>query len=169
MKVWNRTGQALDSVNEVMLRAGWILVLYIMCFGLADVILRYVFNAPSLWIYLTLQFSMVVLVALCGGYALHQGAFVKMDVFYTHFSPRGKAIADIFTFVLTLLFAVMLIWKGAAHFMSSLEIRQLTPSAIPLPVYPIKAFIPVGGCLLLAVAVRKLISDIRTVLGKRTG
>jgi len=163
VKVWNQGGKALDSVNEVMLRIGWILVLYIMSFGLADVILRYVFNAPSLWIYLTLQFSMVVLVALCGGYALHQGAFVKMDVFYIHFSPRGKAIADIFTFVLTLLFSVMLIWKGAGHFMSSLEIRQVTPSAIPLPVYPIKAFIPLGGFLLLAVAVRKLISDIRTV------
>lgn len=169
MKVWNQTGQALDSVNEVMLRAGWILVLYIMSFGLTDVILRYVFNSPSLWIYLTLQFSMVVLVALCGGYALDQGVFVKMDVFYVHFSPRGKAIADILTVVFTLLFSVMLVWKGAGHFMSSLEIRQVTPSAIPLPVYPIKAFIPLGGFILLAVAVRKLIGDIRTVFGKRTG
>ena len=163
MKSWNKIGQAIDSTSEWMGRVGWFIILYLMSFGLYDVMMRYLFDKPSLWIWLTLQYGMVTLAGVAGGYALLHGSFVKLDLLYGRFSLRGKAIADIFTFVFTLLYCVILIWKGieAAHM--SITIRQMTPTAIRLPLYPLKAIIPLGGFLLLLVAVKKFVFDVKTV------
>ncbi len=169
MKAWNKIEQGIESVNEWGGRIGWFLILYMMSFGLYDVIMRYLFDRPSLWIWLTLQFAMVTLACVAGGYALLHGAFVKLDILYGHFSPRGKAIADIFTFVLTLLYLTILVWKGieAAH--ASIVMQQMTPTAIRMPVYWVKALIPLGAFLVLLVAMKKLVFDVKTVFYKAPG
>ncbi len=169
MKAWEKIGQAVDSANEGMGRVGWCLILFMMSFGLYDVIMRYVFNMPSRWIYLTLQMAMVMLFALAGGYALQRGTFVRMDVLYSHFSPRGKAIADICTFVFILLSCVILIWKGIETAQYSIGVREVTPTSVRMPVYHLKTLIPLGVFFVLLVAVKKFISDIRTVFRKGTG
>lgn len=145
------------------------LILYMMSLGLYDVIMRYLFNSPSLWIWLTLQFAMVTLAAVAGGYALLHGAFVKLDIFYSRFSPRGKAILDIFTFAFTFLYCYVLIWKGIEAANASFAIRQMTPTAIRMPLYHLKSLIPLGAFALLLVASKKFIFDIRTAFHKETG
>lgn len=167
MKLWNKAGQAIDSANEWMGRVGWALVVLMMSFGLYDVIMRYLFNRPSQWIYLTLQMAMVVLIALAGGYAFP--SFVKMDVLYSRFSRRGKAIADICTFAFIGLSCVILIWKGIGTAQYSIGVQEVTPTSVRMPVYYIKPLIPLGALLVFSVAVRKLISDIRTVFHKGAG
>jgi len=150
-------------------KLGWLLIIYMMSFGLYDVIMRYLFNKPSLWIWLTLQFAMVAFAAVAGGYALLHGAFVKLDLFYGRLSPRGKAILDVFTFVFTFLYCFVLIWKGIEAANASFTIRQMTPTAIRMPLYHLKSLIPLGGLLVLLVAVKKFVLDIRTVFHKGTG
>lgn len=166
MKAWNKIEQTIDSVTEGMGRVGWFLILFMMSFGLYDVIMRYLFKMPSQWIYITLQMAMVMLTAVAAGYALR--TFVKVDVLYGHFSLRGKALADIFTFVFVLMVCVILIWKGIEHAQTSIATRQMTSTALRLPLYHVKTMIPLGGVLLLLVAVKKLISDIRIVFHKGT-
>ena len=41
---------------------------------------------------------------LCGAYAYREDQHVRVDVIYTKFSPRGKAIADIVTSVFFFIF-----------------------------------------------------------------
>ena len=109
MKFWSKVGQIIDFIAEGLGRIGWVLVIYCMAFGLYDVIMRYFFNSPSLWIGVTIQYAMVLLACVSGAYALKNDAFVKLDVFYANFSPRTKAICDIFTFTLTALYLYVLI------------------------------------------------------------
>jgi len=167
MRVWNKIGQAITSVNEGLGRVGWFLVIFLMSFGLYDVIMRYLFNNPSLWIWIILQQGMVMLAAIAGGYAFY--SFVKLDLLYGRFSTRGKAIADMLTFSFTLLYCTILIWKGIEHAEASIAIRQVTPTAIRLPIYHLKAMIPVGVFFFLLVAVKKFVSDVRIVFYKGTG
>jgi len=166
VKAWKKIEQAIDSVTEGTGRVGWFLILFMMSFGLYDVTMRYLFTMPSQWIYITLQMAMVMLTAVAAGYAFL--TFVKVDVLYSHFSPRGKAFADIFTFVFVLMVCVILIWKGIEHAQTSIATRQMTSTALRLPLYPVKTLIPLGGVLLLLMAVKKLVADIRTVFRKGT-
>ena len=167
MRIWNKIGQAIDASNEGLGRIGWFLIIFLMSFGLYDVIMRYLFNSPSLWIWIILQQGMVMLAAIAGGYAFY--SFVKLDLLYNRFSTRGKALADILTFSFTLLYCVVLIWKGIEHAEASIAIRQVTPTVIRLPIYHLKAMIPVGVFFFLLVAVKKFVYDVRTVFGRETG
>lgn len=166
MKIWSKIGLAIDNTNEWGGRVTWFIIIYLMTIGVYDVAMRYLFNSPSLWIWLTLQFGMVILACLAGGYALQKGAFVKLDLLYGRLSPRTRAILDVFTFAFTLLYCYVLIWKGIEAAQTAWTIHQVTSTAIRLPLYHLKSLIPLGGLLLLLVAVKKFVLDIRIVLHK---
>lgn len=168
MKLWSMIEKAIDFIAESMGRIGWVLILYCMFFGVTDVFLRYVLNAPSLWISSTLQIAMVLTACVGGVYALNDNAFVKLDLFYANFSPRKKAICDIITVFYTGLFLGVLIWKGTTAAILSVKMNQVTPTSIPIPIYPLKIFIPISGVFMALVVIKKLVHDIQTVItGKK--
>ncbi len=156
-----------SAISEVMGRIGWFLILYCMAFGVSDVFMRYVLNAPSQWIGTTLQAAMVLLACTGGVYALQHDSFVKLDLFYANASDRKKAILDILTAPFAVLFLVVLIWKGYDAAALSLKLNQKTPTAIPIPIYPIKFAIPLSGCLVLLIIIKHFLQDIQTAFGRR--
>lgn len=163
MKLWNTFETTIDFIAEMMGRIGWLLIIYLMVFGVTDVFLRYVLNSPSLWISSTLQVAMVLLACVGGIYSLNDNAFVKLDLFYASFSPKKKAVCDIITVVFTLLFLGVLVWKGSQAAMLSIKLNQHTPTSIPIPIYPLKIFFPITGVIMLLVVMKKLVKDIRTL------
>jgi len=169
MKPWNAIEKAIDFIAEMMGRAGWVLILYCTLFGVTDVFLRYVLNSPSLWISTTLQVAMVLLACVGGIYSLNDNAFVKLDLFYANFSPKKKAICDIITVVFTFIFLTALVWKGYQAAMLSIKLNQVTPTAIPIPIYPMKIFFPITGVIMLMIVLKKLVHDIRTIVSKEPG
>lgn len=106
----------------------------------------------------------MVLVACMGGaYALNDNAFVKLDLFYAKFSKRKKAVCDLITVIYTGLFLGVLIWKGYAAALLSVKMKQVTPTSIPIPIYPLKIIIPIAGILMALVVIKKLGQDLRTI------
>lgn len=164
MRIWVIIEKVIDLISELFGRIGWLLLLYCMVFGVTDVFLRYVLDSPSLWIATTLQVAMVLMACVGGVYALNDEAFVKLDLFYANFSDRKKAICDIITVVFTFMFLVVLVWKGSQAAMMSIKLKQVTPTSIPIPIYPIKVFIPIAGVVMLLVVLKKLVNDIITVI-----
>lgn len=168
MKLWNTIEKTIDFIAEAMGRFGWLLIIYLMVFGVADVFLRYVMNSPSLWISTTLQVAMVLLACVGGIYALNDNAFVKLDLFYANFSPKKKAVCDLITVVFTMLFLGVLVWKGYQAAMFSIKLNQHTPTSVPIPIYPLKAFFPITGVIMLLVVIKKMVRDIRTLTSSET-
>lgn len=168
MKAWGVLDFILETVTEYMGRIGTLLVLYCMAFGLTDVFLRYVINAPSLWIGTTIQAALVLMACMAGPYAYRHGDFIKLDLFYAHFSPRTKATLDALTAVFTFMFLGVLIWKGTQAALISIKLNQVTPTAVPIPIYPIKTIIPIAACIVLLLVVRQFFRDIRTAFGRRS-
>ncbi|SDP66936.1 TRAP transporter small permease subunit [Desulforhopalus singaporensis] len=169
MQTWKMIEKVIDVLMEIMGKIGWILVLYCMIFGVTDVFLRYVLNAPSLWIGTTIQAAMVLMACFGGAYALNHNSFVKLDLFYARFSERKKAICDIITVVYTFLFVGVLVWKGYQAAMLSIKLKQVTPTGVPIPIYPIKTIIPIAGVLVLLVVIKKLVNDILIVMSPKNG
>jgi TRAP-type mannitol/chloroaromatic compound transport system permease small subunit len=108
---------------------------------------------------------MVLLACFSGAYALNNDAFVKLDLFYAKFSPKMKAVVDIITFILTFVYLYVLITKGIEAAKASFALKQVTPTAIPIPLYHLKAIIPFGAFCVLLVASKKLVIDVRTIIG----
>jgi TRAP-type mannitol/chloroaromatic compound transport system permease small subunit len=62
------------------------------------------------------------------------------------------------------MFLTVLIWKGSSAAMLSLKMKQVTPTSIPFPIYPIKIFIPISAIIMLAVVFKKFVNDVITVV-----
>jgi len=80
------------------------------------------------------------------------------------FSARGKAIADIITFALFIMFCGMMLAYGGSLAWESLSRFEHSQSAWNPPLYPMKLMIPTGAFLLLLQGIAKLVRDIVTVV-----
>lgn len=163
MQLWRGVERLIDGTAELLGRIGWGLVLYCMIFGVTDVFLRYVMNAPSQWIGTTMQAAMVMIACTGGAYALKNDSFVKLDLFYAAASTRTKAVLDVLSASFTFLFLFVLIWKGIDAALMSIRLNQVTPTAVPIPIYPIKSAIPVAASIVLLIVLKKFFRDVATI------
>src|SRR5574338_263607 len=59
-----------------------------------EVIMRYVFNAPTIWVFDTAYMLYGTIFMLGAAYALHKGAHIRTDFFYERWSVRTKGMVD---------------------------------------------------------------------------
>ena len=142
----------LRGIDAINLWTGKLLRFLILGIGgmlCYEVILRYAFNAPTIWAH---ELSLHVFGAysvLGAGYVLFLNEHVRTDVIYARLSPTGRAIFDLICFPLFLLFTVVISVEGAEMAALSIAARETTLTFLRSPIYPVKVAIPVAGFLLL--------------------
>jgi TRAP-type mannitol/chloroaromatic compound transport system permease small subunit len=109
-------------------------------------------------------FSLVFL--LGASYSLRRNEHVRVDVFYSRFSPRLRAWLDLLGTLLFLVpFAIAMIvftWPGVAR---SFAVLEVSPDPGGLPRYPIKAMVPVAFVLLILQAFSELVKSLAAIRG----
>ena len=88
---------------------------------------------------------------------------MRVDVFYTKFSPRGKAIADIVTSVFFFIFVGTLLWTSGRFALDAFNpgnVGEVSFTEWGIQYWPVKLTMPIGAALLLLQGVAKLIKDI---------
>jgi len=86
---------AIDSVNEqVGAISSWLLLALIVVI-LWEVIARYVFNAPITWGFNSFRLISGALIVFGWAYAQRYNSHIRVDILYTRFSPRKKALVDV--------------------------------------------------------------------------
>lgn len=129
-----------------------------------EVVMRYIFNSPTIWAYDFSLYLVGIMVMLGGGYALLEEAHVAVDVFVEHMPPTARRIIDLIL-DLILLFAVgVLVWKGWSQGWHSMKINEHYTSLWAPPIYPLKMAIPVGAFLLFLQGLAKFIRDFRSII-----
>lgn len=68
------------------------------------------FFVPALWTLEMAQFTMVAFYMLGGPYSIQLGSNVRMDLFYSTWSPHRKAWVDGFTVGFLIFYLVILLW-----------------------------------------------------------
>jgi TRAP-type mannitol/chloroaromatic compound transport system permease small subunit len=116
-----------------------------------EVLVRYAFRAPTTWAFDFSYINYGAMFLLAGAYTLSRGGHVRADVLYRFFSPRKQATFDLVLFVIFFLPAVAaLIYSGWNYAATSVRFREVSIfSPAGIPIFPLKALIPVTGVLLL--------------------
>jgi TRAP-type mannitol/chloroaromatic compound transport system permease small subunit len=153
----------IDALNDWVGKVLSYGVLAMFLLVLSEVIRRYFFNAPTVWGNELTQLIFGMYVILSGGHILRWGGHVNVDIIYSRFGLRTKAVIDIFTFSLFFLFCGMMLLYGGSLAWESLSILERSNSAWEVPLYPWKMMIPIGASLLLLQGIVKLIRDVLTV------
>ena len=166
MSFLKRFIKTIDAIND---RVGKFLSYFLFAFFallFMEVILRYFFNSPTVWANEFAQMLFGTYAILGGGDILLTGGHVNVDIIYSRFSVKAKAVIDILTSVLFFLFCGMLLAYGGSLAWDSLARFEHSQSAWNPPLYPAKLMIPLAAALLIAQGIAKLIRDFLTLLDK---
>lgn len=136
----------LDRLNVTLAFIAGISMLALTALTTNEVIVRYFFNAPTIWSLEITEYLMVVCVYLGMAYAIQKGAHVSVPLVYKYLSRRTQRILDITTSFLMLMFWLVLFWQtsGMATYYLINHVRSETILAFPL-FYPMS--IVAVGCL----------------------
>jgi TRAP-type mannitol/chloroaromatic compound transport system permease small subunit len=132
-----------------------------------EVVLRYVFNSPTMWAHGTTQRIFATYYILSGAYIFRYNKHVSVDIVYNRFSLRTRANLSLIGSLFFFVFCGVMLWKGIDFAWTSLS--QLEPDATPwrAPLYPFKMMIPLGALLILLQGLAKFIRDLMTVITGR--
>jgi TRAP-type mannitol/chloroaromatic compound transport system permease small subunit len=117
-----------------------------------EVIARYAFNAPTIWVYDTTYMLYGTLFMLGAAYALHKGAHIRTDFFWEHFSTRKKGWIDSASYVLFFFPGLTMLLIISGHeALYAWQINETSDQTAWRPaLWPFKAVVPLA-CLLLLI------------------
>jgi TRAP-type mannitol/chloroaromatic compound transport system permease small subunit len=157
----------IDSVSEWSGRLISIFIFFLAFLLLYDVIMRFAFNAPTIWCHELALHIFGAYVVLAGPYVLLHHEHVKIDIVYNRFSPRGRAMIDSVTYLLFFMYIGLLLWHGFHIAARSVALNQtVSPSPWASPLWPVKLTIPLAAFLML---IQGLAHYIRTLTLVFTG
>lgn len=125
-----------------------------------EVIARYVFNSPTNWVHESMFLMYGMQYMLCGAYAYREDQHVRVDVIYTKFSPRGKAIADIITSFFFFIFIGVMFWTSWRFAADAIGNDEHSFTEWGIQYWPVKLMMPIGAALLFLQGISKLIKDV---------
>ena len=150
----------IDASSEVIAKAASWLVMVMMSITVFDVVLRYFFDAPTIWAYELSGLLLAPFWLLGGAYVLSQNFHVRMDVFYRRLTPRRQAILDLVTHTFFFFYCSLIVIGGWDYFWTSF-IRDAHSWTLWRPVlWPFRMFIPIGFGLALLAGIVKYIRDL---------
>ena len=161
--------RVIDLLNESVARiVSWVVVL-IIATTVYEVIMRYLFNAPTDWVF---EFNYLIhgpYFLLLGAYTFAINGHVNVDIVYGRLSPRTKAIVDLFTMPLFFFFVLMMLIYGSRFALNSLSFHERLSSAWAPPIYPIKFIIPIAALLLLLQGIARYIRNLHLAITGKEG
>ena len=151
---------AIDAISIWTGKVSSILILFVVIFVVYEIVMRYVFHLPTLWVSESMVFGCAITYVLGSAWALQDRRHVKIDFLYGRLSPRGRAIIDSITFVFFALYMTVFLWAAGKYALQSFRLRETAGSPWDPPIYPIKIALVVGVALLLLQGIAKLIRDL---------
>jgi len=158
--------KSIDTISEWTGRLMWPLILALIGVVAYEVMLRYIFNRPTIWAF-DVEYMLGGFFWMIGfAYCLKHRGHVRVDFFYNRLPPRGQAIIDLgFTLVMFfpafgLLVRRMVPW---VQFSWSAHERSLFGYWYP-PIYPWKTAILVSFSLLLLQGIAEFIRSLLIVI-----
>jgi TRAP-type mannitol/chloroaromatic compound transport system permease small subunit len=158
----------IDSLSTWVGKSfGWLIL--VLTLGVSyEVFVRYVLWAPTTWAFDFSYITYGAMFLMAGAYTLSRNGHVRADVLYRFWKPRTQASMDLFLYIIFFLPAVAAwMYSGWNYAQMSVRFREVSIfSPAGIPVFPLKALIPVTGLLLLIQGIAEII---RCILCIRLG
>lgn len=167
-----KISRIIDAFIERVGRYTSWLVLVMVILGVWNVFGRYlgriIGNNFSSNAYIETQWYIFDLIFFLGAaYTLKHNEHVRVDVFYSNWPPRRKALADFLGTIFFLIpFCIIVIIFSWDTIIASWQIREVSPDPGGLPRYPIKAMIIVGFVLVIIQGISQAIQNLAIIQGR---
>lgn len=151
MTLLKKIGSAITKINEKVALVTSFLIYPLIVVIVTEVVARYFLNRPTIFSYDLSWMIFAALVFLGGGYGLQHDVHVSADVIYNMFSPRGKAIIDLFCYPLFFFSSMLgLLYSSYSLMMKAWQFNERSPyTSWNPPTGPIKTVLFISILLLL--------------------
>ncbi|UCH08015.1 MAG: TRAP transporter small permease [Deltaproteobacteria bacterium] len=139
----------IDNGCEKIGKVVCLLIFFMMIITTVEVISRYVFNHPTMWVWPINRQLFGVFILFAGIYAMSKEAHIRVEIVYDHFPPKMKIMARWIAMAAFLCFMVALVLQGSRMGWNSVMAREKLTGAFPIPLYPLKLLIPIAAFLFL--------------------
>ena len=156
----------VDALNRVVGRFAMYLLFVMAAVLLTSTLSRLIVGAPVNWALEMTQFILSAYYLLGGAYAVQLDSHVRMDVFYSHLSPRKRAVTDAFTILFVIFYLVVLFMGGLSSTNYAIVYKQQNYSAWAPLLWPIKVVMTTGVFLMLLQCISTFFKDIAMARGK---
>ncbi|MEX2466211.1 MAG: TRAP transporter small permease subunit [Gemmatimonadota bacterium] len=171
MLILRKLSAAIDGLNDMIgVTIRW-LTLIMVLIGATGAVLRYYSRGLGLSMNLTpfveLQwYAFSVIFLLGAAYGLNKDVHVRVDVMFSRYSDKTRAMIDLVGTALFLApFCILMLYVSFPAVSSSWSVREMSPDPGGLPRYHIKALILVSFGLLLMQAVSHIIKQVDIMRG----
>ena len=113
-----------------------------------EVVLRFVFNAPTEWVNETSVYLVMVSAFLGFAPALAAGKHISVDLVVSNLLPAANKALKLLVSLLGLLFSLVFLYTSAEMVLNSYRLNMLSVSTLRVPLYLPQMALPVGFALL---------------------
>ena len=144
-----------DKVLDLMDFAAGVILIFITLSVCGEVILRYFFDRPQMWVTEITECLLLYITFLGSAWLLREEGHVKVDMILSRLGPKPTAVLGVVTSLLGSFVSVVLTVYGFKLFWIYLQKGLYTPSAMEIPVSAIIVIIPFGSLALLLQFIRR--------------
>ncbi|MBE9505896.1 MAG: TRAP transporter small permease subunit [Chloroflexi bacterium] len=155
----------VDSIsNWSGMIARWAVLALVLVLSF-EVMMRHVLNSPTIWAHEMSTMLGVFLVCIGWSYVHLRHGHVRVDVFYSRMSPRGKAITDIVNALVFFFPLLLVLIYGASRMAWEAYIfdEVLMASFWYPPALPIRLVVVIGLCTFFLQGTAEFARDVHLV------
>jgi TRAP-type mannitol/chloroaromatic compound transport system permease small subunit len=157
--------RGVEAVNRIVGLFSMYLI-FVMIFVLLYSSVMKTVSIPPLWTLEMAQFLMVAYFMLGGGYSLIGDSHVRMDLWYSRWSPRRRATVDAFTIFFLILYLGFMLHGGISSTGYAIRYGESSYSSWAPYMAPIKIVMCVGIVLMLLQAIAEFFKDVAAARGE---
>ena len=117
-----------------------------------EVIMRYVFNSPTVWVNEISRFFQIWATYLALTYTFHKNDFIRITVLYDKVGENGKRILDLISAIFILIFSSFVLYYGWLIAYDPLKVGRTSSTILDVPSFLTELAIPLCfGFLVLRV------------------
>ena len=155
MKMLKKANTVFDRVIGVSAFLASIIITYAILAVCLEVVLRYFFNRPQIWVIETAEYSLLFMTFLGAAWVLKNEGHVKVDLVLNQFKPGTQASINIVTSIIGAIVCLILAWYTGQITLDHIQRGVYTTQVLEIRKGYILAVIPVGSFLLFIQFLRR--------------
>ena len=126
-----------------------------------EVIMRYLFNSPTIWVNEVSRFLQIWATYLALTYSFHKQDFIRITVIYDRLNETGKKILDFISFIFIIIFSCFVVYYGWLIAYDSLKVGRTSSTILDVPSFLTELAIPLCFAFLVIRVILEAVRYIR--------
>ena len=154
----------MNYYNKLVKYSGYLASALFIAIGFIvsyEVIMRYLFNSPTIWVNEVSRFLQIWATYLALTYSFHKQDFIRITVIYDRLNENGKKILDFISFIFILIFSSFVVYYGWLIAYDSLKVGRTSSTFLDVPSFLTELAIPLCFAFLVLRVILEAIKYIK--------